>query len=72
MLSPLSEVEADQDQVDQLDADEGHDQSADAVDQQVAAQDGGRTERPVGYALQGQRNQRNDDESVKDDRRQDG
>jgi hypothetical protein len=41
-VTSLSQVQPDQNQVDGLDADEGHDEAAEAVDQQVAAQDGGR------------------------------
>ena len=36
-------------EVDQLDADERHDEAAEAVDQQVAAQERGGADRPVGH-----------------------
>ena len=60
----LSQVQPDQYQVDGLDADERHDQAAEAVDQQVAIQDGGGAERAVGNAFQRQRDQRDDDQRV--------
>ena len=60
------------DEVDGLDADEGDDDAAEAVDQQVAAQQRPGADRAVGDALQCQRDQRDDDQRVEDDRRQDG
>ena len=58
----LSQVQPDQNQVDSLDADERHDQAAEAVDQQVAVEDGGRAERAVGDAFQRQRDQGDNDQ----------
>ena len=73
--SHLLQIEADgiDDDVDGLDADERHDHAADAVDQQVAAQQRARrltagSDTP----LQRQRDERDDDQRVEDDRRQDG
>ena len=45
--------------------------AADAVDQQVSAQQRPRPDRTKGDALQGQRDQRDYDQRIKDDRRQD-
>ena len=59
------------DEVDQLDADERRDQAADAVDEEVAAQERGRADRAVAHALQRERDERRDDERVEDDRRED-
>src|SRR6266498_4170345 len=58
--------------VDDLDSDEGHDDATDAVDQKVIPQENGGGERPVLYAAQRQRNQDNDDQGVEDYVRQDG
>src|ERR1700730_9504523 len=60
------------DHVDDLDADEGGDDPADAVDDQVAAQHRRRPEGPELDALQGERDEGHDDEGVEDHRRQDG
>ena len=65
------EADGGDDEVDQLDADERHDEAAEAVDEQVAAQQRGGADRPVGDAAQRQRDQRDDDQRVEDDRRQD-
>ncbi len=56
------------DQVDQLDADEGGDQAAEAVEQHVAAQQRGGADRPVADAAQGERDQQRDDQGVEDHR----
>ena len=45
--SSSDEVGGDQDHVDGLDADEGHDQTAEAVDAQVAAQQRGGLRKPI-------------------------
>src|SRR6516162_11929465 len=59
------------DEVDELDPDERDDQSADAVDQQVPAEQRLGRGRPVPYAAQRQRDQRHDDQRVEDDGRGD-
>src|SRR5262249_32109312 len=59
-------------EVDGLDADERNDDAAYAVDQQVTAQQRPGADRAVGDALQRQRDQRDDDQRVEDDGRQDG
>ena len=71
MLISSGEMQGGDDEVDDLDADERHDEAAEAVDQKVAAQQRGRADRPVGDALQRQRDQRDDDQRVEDDGRQD-
>src|SRR5215472_1196288 len=58
--------------VDELDADERDDNAAKAVDQKIAPQDAGGTHWTIGHAPQCQRNERDDDERVEDDRREDG
>src|ERR1700736_6770176 len=63
----LNEVESGNDEIDELDSDERHDDPAKAVDEQVALENRERAHRFVGHAAQGQRNQRDDDERVKDD-----
>ena len=57
----LDEVERGDDEIDELDADERNDDAAEAVDEQVALQNGERAHRFVGHAAQRQRNQRDDD-----------
>jgi len=59
-------------QVDGLDADEGNDDAAQTVDEEVAPQQRGRAHRPVGHALERQRDERDDDERIEDHRGQDG
>ena len=54
-------------EIDELDADERNDDAAQAVDEQVALQNGERADRFVGDAAQRQRNQRDDDERVEND-----
>src|ERR1700755_1606598 len=54
-------------EVDRLNADERNDDAADAVDQQVAPQQRTGADRPVRDALQGERDQRDDDQRVEDD-----
>ena len=65
------EVQGGDHEVDGLDADERNDDAAEAVDQQVAPQQRAGADRPIGDALQRQRDQRDDDQRVEDDRRQD-
>src|ERR1700735_5035363 len=73
MVEPetLSEVKGGDDNVDRLDADEGQDQAAQAIDEEIAPEQGRGADRPVSDALQRQGNERNDDERVEDDRGQD-
>ena len=52
-----------------LDADERNDDAAEAVDEQVALQNGERADGLELHAAQRQRNQRDDDERVENDRR---
>ena len=54
-----------------LDADERDDDAAHAVDQEIAAQERRRAERPILHAAQRQRDQRDDDQRIEDDRRED-
>ena len=72
MVCSLGQVEGGDDDVDELDADEGGDDAADAVDEQVAAQQRGGGHGPVADAAQGERDERDDDERVEDDGREDG
>ena len=58
-------------EIDQLDADERHHDATQAVDQDIAAQETGRAQWPVIDAAECERDERNDDQRVKDDRRQD-
>ena len=65
-------MERSNDEIDELDADERHDDATEAIDEQVALQDGEGAHRFVGHAAQGQRNQRDDDERVENDGAEDG
>src|SRR5262249_51177847 len=62
----LNEVKRRNDEIDQLDADERNDDTAQTVDQQIALQRGQCADRRVLHAAQRQRNQRDDDERVED------
>src|ERR1039458_9217398 len=53
--------------IDQPDSGERRDDAADAIDQQIAAQQGGRAHGPVLDAAQGQRNERDDNQRIEDD-----
>ena len=55
-----------------FDADERDDDAAEAVDEQVALQNGQRADGLEFHAAQRQRNQRDDDERVENDGAQDG
>src|SRR3979490_82930 len=55
--------------VDELDANEGTDDPAGAIDKKIAPQNACRADRPIGHAAQCQGNERDDDQSVEDDRR---
>src|ERR1700677_1842574 len=68
VITPLGEVQHADDDVDGLDTDEGHDDTAETVDQEVAAENRGSTEGAILNAAQGERNQRHDDQGVEDDR----
>src|ERR1700759_755671 len=70
--SPTESWNVQDDEVDELDPDERDDQAADAVDPQVPAEHGRRRRGPVPDTAQGQRDQRDDDQSVEDNRRGDG
>ena len=63
------EVKRGDQQIQRLDADERDDDAADAVDQQVALQQLSGADCAVLDAAQGQRDQRDDDQGVEDDRR---
>src|SRR5215469_11945932 len=67
----LRQADGGDDDVDELDADERHDDAADAIEPEVAPQDRGGTGRPVRDAAQGERDERDNDEGVEDDRRED-
>ena len=67
----LGQVKRGDDQVDQLDSDKRNDETAEAVDEQVALQDRERAHRFVSDATQRQRNKRDDDERVENDGAQD-
>ena len=65
-------MERSDDEIDELDADERHDDAAQAIDEQIALQNGQSAHRFVGHAAQRQRDQRDDDERVENDGAQDG
>lgn len=65
-------MEKGNEQVDQLDADEGNHQAAEAVDKKVVAQQFRRLDRPIRHPSQRQRHQKNDDQGIEDDGREDG
>src|SRR5665213_2288128 len=67
----LDEMEEVDEHIDGLDADEGNENASQAVDEQVAAENRGSAERLVDDAPQGQRDQRDDDQGVENDRAQD-
>ena len=70
--SSLGEVQGGDQDVDHLDADKGNDDAAEPIDQQIAPEQRTRADGPIGDALQGKRNERDDDQRIEDDRRQDG
>src|SRR6266478_9264572 len=61
------EVEGADNQVDGLDADERNDDSADAVDEQIASHERGGTDRTIAHPFERQRNKRDNDQRVEDD-----
>ena len=68
----LDQVERDEREIDQLDPDERRDQAANAVNQHVPLKNLRRADRAVFHAAQRERNQRDDDERVENDRAEDG
>ena len=52
MMASLGKPERGDDEIDELDADERHDDAAEAVDEQVAPQQRRGADRPIGHALQ--------------------
>src|SRR5665647_2048428 len=66
------QMQCDQQQVDRLDADKGHDQTTHAVYQQIAAQQHGSPNSPVLDTLERQGDQGHDDERVENHGRQNG
>ena len=68
----LGKVQGGDQKVDGLDADKGNDDAAKPVDQQIAPEQRTRADRTVGDALQRQRDERDDDQRIEDDGRQDG
>src|SRR5579871_4300517 len=56
--------------VDRLNADKRNNESAQSIDEQIAAKKRGGRHRPVTDATQSERDQRNDNQSVEDDRRE--
>src|SRR5262249_17883641 len=62
------EVEGGEHEIDRLDADEWNDDAADAIDQQVAPQQRAGADRTITHAFERQRDQRDDDQRVEDDR----
>src|SRR5580704_13922856 len=57
--------------VDELDADEGNDDSTEPIDKKIAPQNACRADGSVGYSAQCQGNERDDDQSVEYDRGKD-
>ncbi len=68
----LCQVKKDQELVDEPDAGERHQNAAQTVDEDVAAQQGAGAHRAIFHAAQGERHERDDDERVKDDGREHG
>src|SRR6266481_4873903 len=61
----LGQVKCGDDEIDQFDTDKRNDEAAEAVDEQIPLQNGERAHRLVSNAAQRQRDQRNDDQRVK-------
>src|SRR5215831_13593506 len=68
---PLGQPQRRDQHVDNLDSDEWNDYAADTIDQQVARQDRGGTERPILDPAQRQRDERDNDERVENYRGKD-
>jgi len=62
----LDRVNQDENDIDELDADEGDNEPADAVDDEIAAEDYSRRRRTVFHSSQRERNQSDDNERVED------
>src|SRR5262245_21917773 len=60
------------DEIDELDPNEGEQNSTEAVDEEVPAQQRGRTDGSILHAAKRERYERRDDEGVEDDRRENG
>ena len=69
--SSFDQMQGGDGEVDRLDADKGNDDATEAVDQQITAQQGCGADGAISYAFQRQRNQRDDDQCIEDDRRKD-
>src|SRR5437867_12826213 len=65
-ISSSRQLQRCHDDVDRLDADEGDDDAADAVDEEVAPEQRVRAQRPTCDAAERQRDQRDDDHGVED------
>ena len=65
-------MERSNDEIDELDADERHDDATEAIDEEIALENCQGAHRLVGDAAQGQRNQRDDDQGVENDGAEDG
>src|SRR6202011_32823 len=72
IFSGGSQADRVDEQVDGLDSDEWGDDAADSVDEKVVAKQGGRTDRAVAHAAQGERDEDDDDDGVEDHGRQHG
>ena len=70
-LADSGEVQGGHEHVDGLDADERDNDAADTVDEQVTLEDFCRTQGAELHSAQGQRNERNDDQRIEDDRAED-
>src|SRR5450432_4657330 len=68
---PLDEVQGNEEEIDDLDAHERHDETAESVDQQVPAENHGRRRGAILDAAQRERNERDDDERVENHARED-
>src|SRR4029079_6593586 len=70
-LSCLGEVQGRDQEVDGLDADEWNEDAAKPVDQEIAAEQRAGADRPISEGLKRHRDERNDDQRIEDDRRED-
>src|ERR1700733_14227163 len=66
------QVQASDDEVDRFDADERNGYAADAVDPEITQQQRAGADRTITYTLQRQGDQSDDDQRIKDNRRQNG
>src|SRR5262245_465070 len=67
----LGQVKCGDDKIDQFDPNKWNDETAEAVDQQIALQNGERAHRFVSHAAQRQRNKSNDNKRIENDGAQD-